>query len=244
MTGTKLQRNGDVDVWHECCGVLLLIVFDVLHHCVPSTSLLGHSITRPIIRWHHQLNPAINKAPWTSDEMEVLHARQAEFGNRWTKITKELPGRTDNAVKNRWYSTLASKRQRRSANSPVSGQQVKTRTGKPVHRRSPRQDDTSDDGELTDTKPAAADGFSADGSAHGEAVGGEGVGAAESAAGGTDVARSSTPDPFMEWLSMISLDAWDDNLVNLPQLNSPCQEVAIPTLQGDHKRRGDDMEPD
>lgn len=83
------------------------------------------------IRWHNQLNPAIKKTPWTADEDDTIVRLQAQFGNSWAKITAHLPGRTDNAVKNHWYSSLqASARRVRADGLPRPRKKSKKKSRK------------------------------------------------------------------------------------------------------------------
>ncbi|CAH8378083.1 unnamed protein product [Eruca vesicaria subsp. sativa] len=60
-------------------------------------------------RWHNHLNPGINKNAWTQEEELTLIRAHQIYGNKWAELMKFLPGRSDNAIKNQWNSSVKKK---------------------------------------------------------------------------------------------------------------------------------------
>ncbi|KAG7380916.1 hypothetical protein PHYPSEUDO_006686 [Phytophthora pseudosyringae] len=60
-------------------------------------------------RWCNHLDSRIRKGQWTPEEDDMVFRWQQKLGNKWSEIAKLLPGRTENAVKNRFNSAARRK---------------------------------------------------------------------------------------------------------------------------------------
>lgn len=69
-------------------------------------ALPGRSSKSCRLRWCNQLNPMVKRGPFTEDEDRAILVAHAIHGNKWAVISRSIPGRTDNQVKNRFNSTL------------------------------------------------------------------------------------------------------------------------------------------
>ncbi|XVF53897.1 hypothetical protein PTKIN_Ptkin05aG0136700 [Pterospermum kingtungense] len=58
------------------------------------------------LRWLNYLKPDVKRGNLTPQEQFLILELHSKWGNRWSKIVQNLPGRTDNEIKNYWRTRV------------------------------------------------------------------------------------------------------------------------------------------
>ncbi|XP_074572605.1 transcription factor MYB41-like [Curcuma longa] len=61
------------------------------------------------LRWTNYLRPDIKRGHFSPEEEKMIIQLHSILGNKWSMISKGLPGRTDNEIKNYWNTHLKKK---------------------------------------------------------------------------------------------------------------------------------------
>ncbi len=114
------------------------IVADLVNENGPKWSMIaaklsGRTGKQCRERWHNQLDPSIKKEAWSEEEDQRLIQLHQELGNKWVDISRAMPGRTDNAIKNRWNSTIRRRDPSEDEIAVMSSQPLPAAQAAPLH---------------------------------------------------------------------------------------------------------------
>ncbi|ESQ51832.1 hypothetical protein EUTSA_v10016567mg [Eutrema salsugineum] len=84
------------------------------------------------LRWANHLRPNLKKGSFSPDEEKIIIELHAKLGNKWARMASQLPGRTDNEIKNYWNTRM---KRRQRAGLPLYPQEIQH------HQRNDHDDD-------------------------------------------------------------------------------------------------------
>ncbi|XP_017612628.1 transcription factor MYB33-like isoform X2 [Gossypium arboreum] len=85
------------------------------------------------LRWANHLRPNLKKGAFTREEEHLIIELHAKMGNKWARMAANLPGRTDNEIKNYWNTRI---KRRQRAGLPLYPPEVCVQALKESHRTS------------------------------------------------------------------------------------------------------------
>jgi hypothetical protein len=107
LTFTKRRRTSWSEDEDEDAKLKSLVNLHGLKWANVAKALGGRRGKQCRERWNNHLNPDVSQGPWTAAEDSTIFEMQAAVGNQWANISKMVPGRTEHAVKNRYYSMMS-----------------------------------------------------------------------------------------------------------------------------------------
>ncbi|GAV71182.1 Myb_DNA-binding domain-containing protein [Cephalotus follicularis] len=90
------------------------------------------------LRWMNYLRPNIKRGNYTKEEEDTIIRLHDSLGNRWSAIAAQLPGRSDNEIKNHWHATL----KKRVSENPASKNGAKQKSCDPTQQKTNQESDS------------------------------------------------------------------------------------------------------
>ncbi|KAL4361961.1 hypothetical protein GQ457_04G005260 [Hibiscus cannabinus] len=116
------------------------------------------------LRWMNYLRPNIKRGNYSKEEEDTIIRLHDSLGNRWSAIAAQLPGRTDNEVKNHWHTTLKKRfKQKPSSSTSEGGKDLTNKRGMIREKEETKLNNISPDpplileSSLSSPQPASSD---------------------------------------------------------------------------------------
>ncbi|CAD8204672.1 unnamed protein product [Paramecium pentaurelia] len=97
--------------WTQIEDQTLLRIFRQLGPCWNAIAKQMKNKTGKQVRRRYKnfLDPNLNHGPMTELEDEMIYKEYLKHGSQWSQISEKMPGRSENMIKNRFYSFIKQK---------------------------------------------------------------------------------------------------------------------------------------
>ncbi|GMI69519.1 myb domain protein 61, ARABIDOPSIS THALIANA MYB DOMAIN PROTEIN 61 [Hibiscus trionum] len=95
------------------------------------------------LRWINYLRPDLKRGTFSQEEENLIIELHSVLGNRWSQIAAQLPGRTDNEIKNLWNSCLKKKLRQRGIDPVTHKPLSEAENGEDGNKVQPKSDESS-----------------------------------------------------------------------------------------------------